>query len=266
MNASETSLRIQGREVRRFAPNHPWDRNFFLLWVGLIWLGLAMGFGPQIAQHFEMHAAPYPIIVHIHAAAFVGWVILLTVQILLIRSRRLDLHRRLGVFGAALAGAMILIGPATALIVHRLSFGQPGDNPAFLSVQLTDILAFAGLIAAALLWRHNPSAHKRLVLLATLYISDAGFARWLGLAGPHPLFYPWLTHLGPTSLLALVVGLYLGNDILVIGLGAYDWITRGRLHPAYVAGVAWTAALQLTAVSLLTSPVWKPIALELIGH
>ena len=25
---------------RPFPPNHPWDRNFFLLWVGLIWLGI----------------------------------------------------------------------------------------------------------------------------------------------------------------------------------------------------------------------------------
>ena len=52
--------------------------------------------------------------------------------------------------------------------------------------------------------------------------------------------------------------LYLGNDLLVLGLGAYDWITRRRLHPAYVAGVAWTLALQLTAASLLLSPGWLP--------
>jgi len=55
-------------------------------------------------------------------------------------------------------------------------------------------------------------------------------------------------------------------DILILGVGAYDWIIRRRLHPAYVAGVAWVAAMELTAVSLYLNPAWKPIALTLIGH
>ena len=42
MNASETSLRVPGREMRRFAPYHPWDGNFFLLGVALIWLGIVL--------------------------------------------------------------------------------------------------------------------------------------------------------------------------------------------------------------------------------
>jgi len=258
MNATEASLGFPKRATGRFAPYHRWDCNFFLLWVALIWLGIAMGFGPQIARHLQTHARPYPLIIHIHAAAFVGWLILLTVQVLLIRGQRPDLHRRLGLIGVGLAGAMILIGPATALMVHRLAFGTPGDDPAFLSVQLGDILAFAGLAVAAFLLTRQPAAHKRLILLATLYIADAGFARWLG--------PPLNAHIGAGSLWPLLAVLYLGNDILIAGLGAYDWITRQRLHPAYVAGVAWTASLQLTAAWLLLSPAWKPIALKLIGH
>ena len=88
---------------RRFAPYHRWDRNFFLLYVALIWFGIAMGFVPEIAKHMRTPAARYPLIVHIHAAAFVGWLILLTVQVLLVRGQRLDLHRKLGVLGAGLA-------------------------------------------------------------------------------------------------------------------------------------------------------------------
>ncbi|MGH8148728.1 MAG: hypothetical protein ACRETB_01945 [Steroidobacteraceae bacterium] len=115
----------------------------------------------------------------------------------------------------------------------------------------------AMLIAAGLLWRRNPSAHKRLVLLATLYISDAGFARWLGPPATAPL---------PATVWGLMAVLYLGNDSLVLGLGAYDWITRRCLHPANVAVVAWTVLLQLTGASLYLSSAWKPLALKLIGH
>ena len=36
---------------RGFAPNHPWDRNFFLVMVALAWLGILRGFGGDIAEH-----------------------------------------------------------------------------------------------------------------------------------------------------------------------------------------------------------------------
>jgi hypothetical protein len=60
--------------------------------------------------------------------------------------------------------------------------------------------------------------------------------------------------------------LYLGSDILMLGLGVYDLATRGRLHPAYVAGIVWMIALQFTAFTLLTNPTWKALSLHLIGH
>jgi hypothetical protein len=51
-----------------------------------------------------------------------------------------------------------------------------------------------------------------------------------------------------------------------LGLGAYDLITRRRLHPVYLLGAVWTVGLQLTARTLLHSAGWKAIALHLIGH
>lgn len=244
----------QGTE--RFAADHKWDRNFFLAYVVLIWFGIVMGFGPEIVERFRHHK-PFPLIVHFHAVAFVGWLILLTAQVLLIRARRQDLHRKLGVAGAVLAATMIVLGPATAIYMQRFHFGTAESDPAFLAIQLTDILAFAGLITAAIALRSNSPAHKRLILLATLYISDAGFARFLG-DGVHAVlgdgFWPFMAEA------------YLANDILVAGLGLYDLVTRRRLHPAYVAGVIWTAVNQLTASYLYHAPLWKSVALRLIGH
>jgi hypothetical protein len=244
-------------EPRRFALHHHWDRNFFLSVVVLIWLGVLLGFGPQILERLATTPAPYPIIVHFHAAAFVGWLVLLSTQVLLIRAQRPDIHRQLGMVGAALAGVMIIIGPATAVVVHAATFGKTGKPPAFLAVQFTDILAFAGLVIPALLWRTRSAAHKRLILLATIYISDAGFARWLNV--------PLVSLLGHGYWPALAAQ-YLPSDLLVLGIGAYDVLTRGRLHPAYTAGVAWTAMLQLLATAVLLSSWWPPIANHLIGH
>lgn len=247
---------MSSRLAARFAAYHKWDRNFFLSYVVLIWFGIVMGFGPEIVQHVRQHK-PFPVIVHFHAVAFVGWVVLLTAQVLLIRAQRQDLHRKLGAAGAVLAAVMIVIGPATAIYMQRFHFGTRESDPVFLAIQLTDILAFTGLVTAAIALRNNSSAHKRLILLATLYISDAGFARFLGDSLQRALgggFWPFMAEA------------YLGNDILVVGLGAYDLITRRRLHPAYVVGVVWTLANQLTASFLYHDPLWKPVALKLIGH
>ncbi|HSM95875.1 MAG TPA: hypothetical protein VLT91_07520 [Rhizomicrobium sp.] len=255
--SSDIAAGVAPRPSAPFAPYHKFDRNFFITYVVLIWIGVLMGFVPEMIQHVATHETPYPLIVHFHAVAFFGWLAVLTAQVLLIRTRRHDLHFRLGAAAMVLAAAMVVLGPATAIVVARAKFGTPDSDPSFLSVQLTDILSFAVLASGAFLNRGNPPAHKRLILLATLYISDAGFARWLG-GGVHAMFGDgfWPT----------LAGLYFGNDILILGMGAYDLATRRRFHPVYLPAIAWIAISQLSAVLLYGSGFWKPVALKLIGH
>jgi uncharacterized membrane protein YozB (DUF420 family) len=236
-----------------FAPRPQADRNAFLLFTALGWTGVLVGFGSQIAQD----GFDYPLIVHLHAAVFVGWLALFTAQVSLIRAGNYALHRRLGVVAVVWACAVLVVGPATAITMDALHYAAKGKSPIFMSVQFTDILAFAGLTGAGLLLRRDASAHKRLMLLGTLYITDAGFARWFG--GP-------VEHLLGRGFEGFFFSAYLANDILFAGVGAYDLVTRRRLHPAYVIGVAWALANQLAATSLYFSPAWKPVAMRLIGH
>jgi hypothetical protein len=240
------------------APSRPRsDRNAFLWLTALVWVAVVSGFGTDSFDHVQRHGLDYPLIVHFHAVAFVGYLALFTTQVALIRGGRADLHRRLGVAGATLAGVMLVLGPATALTVDAARFAASGHTPEFLAVQLTDILAFAGLTGTGLLLRGAPAAHKRLMLLGLIYISDAGFARFVNplLAAP----------LGQ-GVWGEFAGFYLGSDLLMLGLGAWDLATRRRLNPSYIAGATWMIALQLTARALLHSAAWKVLALHLIGH
>jgi hypothetical protein len=95
------------------------------------------------------------------------------------------------------------------------------------------------------------------MLLGLIYISDAGFSRFLNGALAAPL---------GNGAWGEIAGLYLGSDLLMLGFGVYDLSTRGRLHPAYIAGVVWTCALQFTALVLLGNPTWRALSLHLIGH
>lgn len=241
----------------RFAPQHAWDRNFFLIMMLVLWIGILAGFGGDIAHHYAKSGLNYPLIVHVHAAAFVGWLVLLTTQILLIRNRNYALHRKLGVFGAVLATAMIVLGPATELSVDRLQYGTPDSDPAFMSIAFTGIFLFGVLVCAAIVLRNNASAHKRLILLATIAISNAGFTRWLG---------PVLAHLFGHSQPAFWGVLYVIPTVLVAAIGVYDLVTRRRLMPAYVVGAVFCIVVQVLSIWLYFSPAWLAVTKGLLGH
>ena len=240
-----------------FAPQHRSDRNFFLLLVGLTWLGIVAGFGLDVIDHVRHSTYAYPLIVHVHALIFVGWLVLLTSQVLLIRSRRMDIHRRLGMAAAWMIPAMVVVALATAWTAQRQAASLPGpQDPQFLSINITDMLGFAVLAGAGLLLRRDPCAHKRLMLLSTLYLSTAGFARL------------WLLTIGETgtdTFWGFFFAYNIGGDILVAMLGGYDWVTRGRLNPAWVMGTTWILANQLAAAWLYFSPTWKAISIRLLG-
>jgi hypothetical protein len=240
---------------RPFAIRHPWDRNFFALYVVLIWAPILAGFVPEIVRHYAEGAPPQPWMVRLHGAAFVGWLLLLTTQVLLIRNRKFRLHRRIGVAGAALAVLMVLLGLAASFVTQNRDLGTPKADPGFLSVQLIDMIEFGGLVASAIIARNQPAAHKRLILLATLSLVDAGFARFMSA--------PLLALLGDGAW-QFWVALFSGNAVLIFGIGVYDLLTRRRLHPAYVFGALWIFTGQFAASWLYYNPAWKSIATTII--
>ncbi len=244
------------RKSRLFASHHPWDHGFLLANVALISVSIVAGFGREIWHHFQTHAPAYPLMVHVHAAAFSAWLALLATQILLIGAHRLDIHRRLGVAGAGLAAVMVVLGVGVSFVVGRIDLAGPHPDPAFLFVRLADMVFFGPLAAAAILARRKPATHKRLILLATLQISDAGFGRWLD-----PLTGAWFN----AGFWPTMGSIYLGNDVLVLCFGLYDLITRERLHPAYLAGAACIFGSQMLAVWLYQAASWKPVAVRLLG-
>src|SRR6266567_7755084 len=119
----EAATELAPRQSPPFAPYRKSDRNFFLTYVVLLWLGILGGFVPEIIQHVAQHKPPFPLIVHVHAILFFGWLGVLTIQVLLIRRKRPDLHRVLGTAAMALAVLMAVVGPATAIYMQRYHWG-----------------------------------------------------------------------------------------------------------------------------------------------
>lgn len=243
---------------KSFAPTHKCDRNFFLAFAALAWIAVLFGFAPEVHGHLK-GLTPYPpLIVHFHVAAFAGWLVLFTAQIWLIRSRRPDIHRKLGLVAVALVPIMVVLGVATSLVSRRLHF-EAGENQmlAFMIVPLTDMVLFPSLAIPGLLLRRNPATHKRLMLLATIILLPAAFGRWIG---------PWIiVHFGD-GFFGFAAQSYLGPDAMILAAMVYDRMTRGRVHPVYLFAVPWILAVQAITSAIYHWSGWMPLAQRMIGH
>lgn len=244
-------------DSKTFAPDHPWDRNFHLLFVLIGWSATFMGFGPTVIDRFHGKADyPAPLVLHAHAALFIGWLVLLTAQVLLIRVRKEPVHRVLGLTALALVPAMVV----SSFLAERYSqhFYVPKDpsDLNFFAVPLGYLTMFAAFIAVALLNRRDPPAHKRWMLLANAVILGVPFARWWG---------EELYKLAGDGFWGMILHTYYGTDLLLLLLIAFDLITRRRLHPALLTGVPILLASQLLVSWAYHSTWWPPIARKIVG-
>ena len=91
------------------------DTLFFSGMAVVILASALVGFAPTYYLAGVFKAPPRPnLLVHIHGAVFSSWILLLIVQIGLVGKRRVDMHRRLGMLGFALACLVVVFGVLVA--------------------------------------------------------------------------------------------------------------------------------------------------------
>jgi uncharacterized membrane protein len=257
-SSAEVALQqpIDLRARRRFVAFHKWDRNFFLAFLALCWLGVLMGFAPAAAKRLGGHADyPAPLILEVHAAAFGAWMTLLTTQIGLIRVRRPHLHMKLGLVAFALIPIMAVSAFLSEIYSQRFRVADPGERP-FLIIAIFYVIGFTTLASTAIAARKNPAAHKRLILLATTIIVGAAYSRWWGTG----LYNAFGDGYG-----GMLINTYAGTNLLLAGALGYDWATRGHLHRVYEVAVPAILAGEIATTIIYHSPQWVPIARFVVG-
>jgi len=155
------------------------DRTFFPL-IGLTACAvIAAGFAPTYYLGHWFHAPPLKATVHVHAAAFTAWLILLLSQMVLIRAGKFRWHRAVGKAAVGLVVLMVITG-------YIVIFGKPRPTPftrAFIFTPILSLVLFPAFFALAIRFRRDPGTHKRLMMLATILIANAGVARLMGMVG-----------------------------------------------------------------------------------
>lgn len=241
---------------RRFAAYHEWDRNFFLTFLALCWLGVVMGFLPAVTKRVAGHPDyPAPLVLQIHAMSFSAWMALLTAQIGFIRTRRPRLHMKLGLAAFALIPLMAISAFLSEIYSQRFYVADPAERPFFI-IAVFYVIAFTTLASIAVAARKNPAAHKRLILLATTIIVGAAYGRWWG-GTLHNLFGDGYS--------GVLIYTFAGTNLLLAGAAGYDWVTRRRIHRAYEVGVPAILAGEIATTIIYHSPRWVPIARFVVG-
>jgi len=200
------------------------ERRFYQAMILAILACIALGFSRSffLRPLFPGAHAPTEAWFYVHGAIFTLWLALLFTQASLIGNNNVALHRRLDVTAFGLVPLMIFMGLVGALIAAR----RPGgfiDIPVpplqFMIVPFADMLWFGVLAGLALTYRREPQVHKRLILLASVALTEAGIARWP--------FEPYISS-PPFA--------FWTKTLLLLPMVGWDLYRRKRVHPVTLWG------------------------------
>jgi sorbitol-specific phosphotransferase system component IIC len=200
-----------------------------LLTVALILFGFSHTVGRELMDAGKLP----PAVLVAHAVMSVAWLVLLSVQVSLVASGWVALHRRLGIIGAGLGGAMSVVALITAIELRKLdTVGDPIANLAYLAIPLGAWLSFTVPFVLGLAWRAKPERHRPLMLIAACL-----------LAGPALGRIPEIR----------AIGLFMTGvipDGFVIAAMVHDRLRAGRWSRVYLCALPLVLLLQGTAVYL----------------
>jgi hypothetical protein len=222
-------------------------RTFYVALAAYLFVMIVVGFWPSYYGPLVRGAVKAPVILHIHGVIFLGWMLLLIAQAILAARGDLHTHRALGTVGIGYGTVVWLMGLLVSFVapvinVHSGRWTVP-EAAAFFPIPFGDMVLFGGYFLAAVLTRAKPELHKRYMVMATIALAFAAAFR--------------LQAVGVAIPLAIVIW-YVPLALCML----YDYRSKGRVHPIYLAGAA-VMALALLRLPFGTSAVWQGIGVPL---
>ena len=237
-------------------------------WTGsfYVWMGVAcvltafLGFIPTYWSPLAVGAFQANPVVHLHGMFFFAWTLFAVAQAALVGSRRVSLHRSMGLAGISLATVLTMLGVLASLNALKVGVatGQAREAMAFLIVPLSIIATFAVLFALGVANIRKPETHKRLMLLATISLLNAPIARplltWVWPVVPPAQPPVWIN----------VPACWL-SYLLILPAIYYDWRTRGRPHRVYVIALPVLLFVAWVVVPISETAMWRSLAEGFLG-
>jgi hypothetical protein len=227
-------------------------RNFFVAMSAVLLAAVLVGFARTLYLRPFLGLPVMPAYLYVHGVVLTAWFLLLPMQVLSVRRDRTPLHRRVGPFGAVLAVAVAAISLLT--LARRVApFMDEAPFAAF--GNLMSVMAFLSCVGIALLLRHRPEAHKRLMLLGSIVITGPALDRMARLPALANLLEPFLPDALSQPGVAFAM---LATPSLMLAVVGYDLLTRRRPHPATLGGILAIFGLApAVSAALMYSGAWS---------
>jgi hypothetical protein len=227
-----TVIAAESRAAPAFKPS-------FYFWMTLLMAFFVFsGFGmtywyPMAAGTFR----PAPPVVHLHGAVYFSWIVLLVVQSLLVNTGKVALHRSLGMFGIALAMAVIMMGSLITILGASTVVEPVGNHGIFLGIAA--VTGFALLFTLAIRNTRQPAVHRRLILFAMLPILPPGI---------HRLYMvPFGMETFP------VVAMYATLNAMALAIIVHEWRQSGTINKYTYIGAGWIAMQQIVHATIINT-------------
>jgi len=210
-------------------------RRYYFPAMGTILLALTLvGFSDNLFTDVGQPSNSDPKFI-VHGLLCGAWIILFAVQALLIGSRNVRLHRRLGIAGLVIAAGVAL---STIWVFVAVWKGWAALD---LESQANRLLlpSYALFVALGLRDRMRPDWHRRFLFTGTLFMLGPVLGR-----AYDPLLVPFMR--GWTE--AKIDAVYHVTYLLVwsaffVSLLVYDLVVSRRIHPVSAAALGWFAAI-----------------------
>jgi hypothetical protein len=218
-------------------------RGGFYFWMAVaLAVTIFLGFSPSfylrsvLVPPLRAPPAPTPLLI-VHAVVMTVWMLLLLAQAGLVKSGRVPLHRKLGVFAASWAGVVVVLGVIVPVVRAHTALAPGAPSSGIAAFQrnfntlgsIAEIANFAVLVMIAVRFRRRPDVHRRLMTIATVSLTQPATGRFAVIV-----------------LVPLVPGLELGTArvigvalsiAFVAAVALHDFVELGRLHRVTVWGV-----------------------------
>lgn len=229
--------------------------SYFYIGLAIFMIGIAIvGFWNTYFGSFFLGTLDAHWVIHVHVAVFATWLILFLGQTVLAAKNEINIHQQIGsYFGIPLGILLLILGFIVTFAVIVPGIGEDHEAPNYavpLLASLGDLLAFAILLGAAILYRKNPALHKRLMVLATASLMEAPVARIAREIGM------------PEGFLVLVL-VSLSPVFLAMG---YDRWKRGSIHKVYWIGLGFLFVKLTRFIWAAESDWWTSMSSWLIEN
>ena len=235
--ASKNGRRVMATAIAQFTPKPRQrtsviERHFFTAIAGTMLVIALAGFVPSLIQTSSRRAPVSPLVAA-HGFLFFGWLVIFFVQSRLIATDRVSMHRRVGIAAGLVLALVVPLSFAATVGMVRRGFDLSGDlmrtipprlgaDVLWVSVfQFGDLLLFTIFAVAAILYRHRPEIHKRLMLFANVALIEAPLTH---IPGHTSQLRPFII-----AIVQVPVALFLISAIL------RDWLLFNKVRPLTVS-------------------------------